>query len=263
MLKVMTYNINYSRRATVENGWGFYSWPNRASTIYQILKSHDPDVLMIQELHEDYRGEFMDTMTNYYWFFMKQNARGGVTYIGIGFKRTLDHFKFGEYNFNQHNNEDIKDLENSVYCVDDLTNTIYISVHLPMNLDCRMKTSELISILTKPFDHAVIGGDFNSSSAICGYQQMLKTNAYCGTHSLSEYALFKSTNMIATKSFIPYPYDYVPQKWLDVPGKLDHLLGKNVIPVGNVIVDDTCMEETNIMPSDHMPIICVIDLLKI
>jgi endonuclease/exonuclease/phosphatase family metal-dependent hydrolase len=254
-IKVMTYNINYSRRASNENGFGFYDFYNRAKTIYQIIKEHDPDILMIQELHNDYVTEFKNTLYNYNFFIAKQNARNGITNIAIGVKNTLyelDDLEFGEYNLNQYN----ENLENTVYLHHKKTNTLYLSVHFPMDLDARKKSSELLHLLTNKYKYAIIAGDFNSFPNMWGYQQMTQINAYCSTYSLSEFALYKSNNNIATKSFIPYPYDYVPKDALSMVGKLDHILGKNVISYGDVIVDDTCIENTNILPSDHMPIIC-------
>lgn len=266
-LKIMTYNINYSRRASSENGWGFYEWSKRAPTIYQIIKSHNPDILMIQELHNDYVIEFQQTLNDYNWFITKQNSRGGITNIAIGAKNTLDNLEFGEYNFNQYNNDDenengignIFNLENTAYCIHRPTETLFLSIHFPMELADRKKFSDVLQNLTNKFQCVIIGGDFNSFPNMWGYQQIIKINGHCGTHSLSEFALYKSDGSFATKSFIPYPYDFVPKNALNMIGKLDHILGKNVVLVENAIVDDSCIEGTNIIPSDHMPIICIIE----
>lgn len=255
VIKVGTYNINYSRRA--DGDFGAYHWSNRNKYVYELMNTIGATVWCVQEIHQDNIVEFTETMKEHHWYIQPQNSRGGkLTSIAIGVKKdyNISDIEWIAYNFNQHHSAG----EVVVGCLIKSIQTLIVSTHFPMDQSARKSMVENFEkfINLHTYHRLVISGDFNSFPNDWGYQQIPFLNAVCGTYSSSEYAIYKSIGVYAKHSFKPYPYDVVPENALKMVGKLDHIFVKKlrVKCDTSVIIHDDYIPNTMIHPSDHYPI---------
>src|ERR1700677_5134891 len=63
----MTYNVNYSRRAT--NEYAQYSWDNRRNDIYELIQEENPNIVFLQEILTKNQQEVQTSLSDYQWHF--------------------------------------------------------------------------------------------------------------------------------------------------------------------------------------------------
>jgi endonuclease/exonuclease/phosphatase family metal-dependent hydrolase len=248
----MTYNVNYSRRASGE--YEEYSWENRRNDIYQIIKGENPSVLFLQEILTKNQEEVQVSLSDYKWHFESTNSRDGVCCNGIGIKNTFlperEQKKFS-YNFNafEKTAEKVLGLTMGDLCL--------VNVHCCMEENGRMLTAEYFKECL-PSDknyRLIIAGDFNSFPDGHGTEQIETIQKITDTVCISNEAISEATGNIATHSFKAYPYDVIPQHGL--PGKLDHIFVKGLNLTENTkpkVLDTQTVDGKNFAPSDHYPI---------
>lgn len=254
-INFMTYNVNYSRRATGE--YSQYSWENRSEAVYQLIQGSHSNIVFLQEILTQNREEVEKNLSDYQWHFESTNAREGVCCNGIGIKKDflpdLEQQKFS-YNFNQ--------FEKSAEKVLGLTigDLCLLNVHCPMEEKGRMAMAANLNH-SLPSDKAyrvIIAGDFNSFPDCNGAEQVETLQKVTETVRISDFAISESSGEIATRSFKAYPYDIVPEEALKMPGKLDHIFVRGIKIVDQTtptVLDGRTVEGKDISPSDHYPII--------
>src|SRR6516164_6542159 len=84
-LRLITYNICYSRRAVNEHAK--YALENRWKDVCKLIQSTSSDVLFLQEVLSKNQGEVRANLADYEWYFDPTNSRDGVCCNGIGIKR--------------------------------------------------------------------------------------------------------------------------------------------------------------------------------
>ena len=101
IIKFMSYNVNYSRRAVDE--YSEYGWESRKNDVYKLIQGADRNIIFLQEILSQNRDEVQKSLSDYRWYFEMTNSRNGVCCNGIGIK---DSFRPGQerkqfsYNFN-------------------------------------------------------------------------------------------------------------------------------------------------------------------
>jgi endonuclease/exonuclease/phosphatase family metal-dependent hydrolase len=103
----------------------------------------------------------------------------------------------------------------------------------------------------------IIAGDFNSFPNCKGPEQIETIRKVTETNRISDLALSEISKEIATHSFKPYPYDFVPPEALEMPGKLKHIFVKGFRITDEttpLVLDVTKMKGWDFTPSDHYPI---------
>jgi len=249
MPKVVTYNVNHSRRA--EGAYAAFSWESRRDDVVALLRSLEADILMIQEIPCVEVEWFESQFPQHHWSHKNEPGRGGAfTAMATGVRTNIsEHFgKFGE-------------RPDSLCVYWPATNCGIVNVHLPMETSERSTAANnivFVKTANTQIKKWIVAGDFNAFPDQGGSEMMLQLNAELGTYSGSEFARSRVTGELATKTFRPYPYDYVPETALAMAGKLDHVLVKGFV-TKSALVDDSPRPKHNWTPSDHFPV--VLDLL--
>lgn len=248
----LTYNVNYSRRATDE--YEEYSWESRRNDVYKLIRDANSNIVFLQEILTKNQEEVQSTLSDYKWHFETTNSRDGVCCNGIGIKHEflpeIEQEKFS-YNFNQFEKtaEKILGLKLGDLCL--------INAHVCMDEKGRMATAENFDKCL-PSDknyRVIIAGDFNSFPDAKGQEQIKRISEVTDTVCISDSAISESSGDIATHSFKAYPYDEIPKHGL--PGKLDHIFVKGFKLADNThpqVLDGRTVEGKSFAPSDHYPI---------
>lgn len=253
-IEFMTYNVNYSRRAIDE--YVQYSWENRRNDVYKLIKGVGPTIIFLQEILTKNTEEVQTHLSDYQWHFETTNSRDGVCCNGIGIKLSfqpdVEQQKFS-YNFNkiEKTAEKVLGLVIGDLCL--------INVHFPMEEKGRLAmAANLQECLSSDKSYRIIiAGDFNSFPDCKGPEQIETIRKVTETTRISDLALSETSKEIATRSFKPYPYDFVPQEALEMPGKLDHIFVKGFRITDEttpLVLDLTKVEGWDFTPSDHYPI---------
>jgi len=241
MQKVVSYNINHSRR-TADGPYEAFDWKHRKTDVLNLLTRLSGAIMLIQEIPVEYVEEFKKQYPAYNWWHMNEPGRdGNFTAMAVGVINTLP----AEFVANTSCGVWIKSGDMMIGCI-----------HFPMFVDKRMAAvDEIIKFRNSHADvkQWIIGGDFNSFPDGRGPEQMIRLNAGIGSYSATEFAISRTTGNIALKSFAPYPYDYVPEAALRLYGKLDHILLIGIIG-SDAMVEDVNRPNHNWAPSDHFPI---------
>ena len=255
IINFMTYNVNYSRRATGE--YSQYSWDNRREAVYQLIQSSHSNIVFLQEILTQNREEVQKNLCDYQWHFESTNSRDGVCCNGIGIKKDffphLKQEKFS-YNFNKFEQSAEKVLG---IIIGDL---FLLNVHCPMEEKGRMVMAANLdqSLPSDKVYRVIIAGDFNSFPDCKGVEQLETIKKVTETVRISDCAISETSEEIATRSFKPYPYDKVPEKALKMPGKLDHIFVKKIKVADKTVpsvLDGRTIEGKGFPPSDHYPIV--------
>lgn len=255
-INFMTYNINYSRRAA--NEFADYSWENRRCAVYKLIKSTASDIIFLQEILAVNQNEVQENLSGYRWYFEPTNSRDGVCCNAIGVKFTFlpkeGHIKFS-HNFNS--------LEKSAEKVLGLVigDLCLLNAHFPMDEKGRMAMASNFDACLPKNSVAIIAGDFNSFPDARGQEQVEILAKVSETVRISDLAISESSGELATRSFNAYPYDQVPTESLSIGGKLDHIFVKGLTLIENttpLVLDARKVEGKDFAPSDHYPIIAVL-----
>lgn len=251
----ITYNVNYSRRATGE--YELYSWENRRESVYKLIQNSNSTIIFLQEILTQNKEEVQTNLSDYEWFFEPTNSRNGVCCNGIGIKKNflpdLERQKFS-YNFDQFD----KTAETVLGLV--IGDLCLLNVHYPMEEKGRMTMAANMNQCL-PSDKTyriLIAGDFNSFPDGRGAEQLEIIQNTTETVRISDLAISESSGEIATRSFKAYPYDSVPEEALKMHGKLDHIFVKGLVLADQttpIVLDARTVEGTDISPSDHYPIV--------
>lgn len=243
--KVVTYNVNHSRRA--EGPYAAHGWNERKEDVVALLRSLSAQVMLIQEIPCEAVEWFETQFPDHVWQHKNEPARGGnFTAMATGVpKNSTEKLSFMP---------DLPDFL-SVYWPEE--KCALINVHLPMQAEEREAAlAKLYSVrkINSQIHNWVIGGDFNSFPDQGGSELLLKFNARMGTYSASEFAHSCSRpTQLAKKTFWPYPYDYVPEQALAMDGKLDHILVNGYL-ASSAVVHDGSRPKHNWAASDHFPV---------
>ncbi|MCE5295280.1 MAG: endonuclease/exonuclease/phosphatase family protein [Chlamydiales bacterium] len=254
IIKFMSYNVNYSRRAVDE--YSEYGWESRKNDVYKLIQGADRNIIFLQEILSQNRDEVQKSLSDYRWYFEMTNSRNGVCCNGIGIK---DSFRPGQerkqfsYNFNVFEKGAEKVLG---IVIDDLC---LVNVHCPMEEKARMAMAENLDKclpLDQEFKQIIFAGDFNSFPDCRGEEQIETIAKVTRTVRISDSAVSETTKQIATRSFQAYPYDVVPEQALNLPGKIDHIFVKDLtLETTPVVLDARYVEGKTFAPSDHYPIV--------
>lgn len=249
-IKVVTYNVNHSRRAQGE--FVAFSWENRKCQVVDVLCRLRPTIILLQEIPCEEVAWFTSYFPKFHWISVNESSRGGnFTAMAIGVHSDLSSGGI------------IKLDDSPPDCLSVLwpeSKTVIVNVHLPMEKDARQAaTLELKKFKTNHEAAAwIVGGDFNSFPDADGFNFMLSLNAALGTHSATEFARSATDcSKLATKTFKPYPYDIVDACALEMDGKLDHILFSG-LTARSALVFDNLTYEHNLQywpPSDHYPVL--------
>lgn len=248
MAKIVTYNVNHSRRA--EGPYAAFGWDARKEDVVSLLREIDADIVMIQEIPcgevEWFVGQFPDHL----WANKNEPGRGGnFTALATGVRKPLAEKinPFGQFS-----------AALCLYWPE--MNCAIVNVHFPMEESGRQQASDSLTFVKKvnpQIGNWIVAGDFNAFPDQAGGDFMLRLNATLGTYSASEFARSRVSGKLAGKTFMPYPYDYVPESALAMDGKLDHILVKGMY-VHAAIVEDRLRPKHNWTPSDHFPVVVTI-----
>jgi len=253
VLRLITYNINYSRRAT--GAFESYSLENREKDIFKVIKKTQPTIILLQEVFN--KTSLMKKFKDYEWVFESDVSRP-ICCNAIGVNR---HFLIGKecriFTFNYSFIE--KSAEKALGIIID--KTAIVNVHFPMTTEGRFAMAEHFTECfpkDSTFTKIIIAGDFNSFPDLRGAEQMEIIKKMTGTEIVSDNAKSMKTFGFALKSFYPYPYDEVPEETLKIPGKLDHILVKGYTCHEIYVLDDEKVEGKDFAPSDHFPIYAIL-----
>lgn len=113
-------------------------------------------------------------------------------------------------------------------------NLYLVNVHFPMEESGRLMMAEQFDkcLPSNKTYHLIIAGDFNAFPIAKGFEQLETMQKVTQTIRISDAAL--STSELATNSFKPYPFDFISEESLKMPGKLDHIFVR-----GFKIADET------------------------
>lgn len=268
-MRVLTYNVNHSRRAIDE--FEKYSFDYRFDHVVAMINKHAADVLLIQEIPTTHLSRFVMAFPNFSWNTHAEPSRGGnFTALAIGLHN--DFIGGGHPSIVSNN-------PGNPFLIVRLQSTLFACVHFPMDEERRMRTAahigKVIVESAHPDDKWVIGGDFNAFPDGNGGRQMALLNWLASTYSASEYASYLGTQTLALKTFKPYPFDPVPEDIQALNGRLDHILVHGFLTL-DAVVDPSTINGRNgdeaddsddaaddavdaIHPSDHFPVLVVLE----
>lgn len=248
-LSITTWDLHYDERAT-KPLFGIFSWAGRAPMILKELLRIDSDIILIQEIPQFYTAVIRTELSEYTWGFAGENYRGGKTMLGIGVKTSAGKPTFSEYDFRKVGRHGEKVLFAK------LGDILIGCVHFPKNILARRTMSDKLGKVLKNFIYRrlIIGGNFNSATYDGGGEQIHHINAVCGTYSATEYTKKESNDTPTYSSFSPYPYNVINEKYLNIPGKLDHILVRNFIAGESILHDIVTIHQTSINLSEHYAI---------
>lgn len=255
-IEFLTYNVCYSRRAV--NEYAAYSWESRRDEVYKLIQGVNPNIIFLQEILTKNMDEIPARLSDYQWHFETTNTRDGICCNGIGVKKTfmsgVEQHKF-TYNFNRFE----KTAEKVLGLV--IGDLCLVNMHFPMEEKGRLSMAANLDqcLPANKGYRVIIAGDFNAFPAYKGAEQLDTIQKVTNTARISDLAISEITGQIATRSFIPYPYDFVPEEALKMPGKLDHIFVRGLkIADGTtpVVLDAALVEGKEFAPSDHFPLMC-------
>lgn len=259
-ITVTTWNVHYDERG-IKPRYGAFSWTNRVQSIIEEISRIDSDIVLLQEVPTYDNQTIRRGLPAYRWQFLAVNARSGKWNLAIAVKPNTgskltpnDNIsidpEFSEYDFNKVG----RHCEKVLFC--QIGNLLIACVHMPKGPLGRKSMSEHFHKVLEKFKYTrlIIGGDFNSLPYDEGYKHMVTMNAVCGTYSATEFALNESNNLLATKSYVPYPYNVVNKKYLKLQGKLDHILARYLVAESPIVHDNTTIPRTNAYLSEHFAI---------
>lgn len=259
-ITVTSWNVHYDERG-VKPKYGAFSWTNRVNDIIDEITRIDSDILLLQEIPNYDNQTLRRGLPAYQWQFLPTNARSGKWNLAIAIKPhiadslknsegVIPELDFSEYDFKKIG----RHCEKVLFCK--LGELLIACVHMPKGQLGRKFMSEHFHKVLANFKYKrlIIGGDFNSLPYDSGYEQMTTMNAVCGTYSATEYAVNESDGKIAKKSYVPYPYNVVSPKYLQLNGKLDHILARNLIVEKSIVHDYTLIPRSSAYLSEHFAI---------
>ncbi len=250
MITLLTWNINYSKRAI--DPYQVFDWNHRSDNLILKLFASNADIICLQQVHQDEKIDYFDDL-----YVLK------IKYIMFSSKMVDNNYLvslFDRDKFTIIGHRTIN-IEKSDLEVHDLTiiqhkkTKVELSIfnmYFPVNKAQRLMMAEkLIIDNSRP---TIICGDFNTFPRWGGFKQMklLKDKG------LDEIALLiNPLGKIVHKTFKAYPYD--ANNSSSYP--LDHIMGRNIHFHKAICFNEDKIEWGNQKYglSDHYPILVEFD----
>lgn len=139
------------------------------------------------------------------------------------------------------------------------TQVLVATTHFPLPTQHRLEFANRIGAWLAGFEckRVVLGGDMNAFPDAQGHEQVQSILSQAGMMDATQFLHHRSDGRRATTTFVPYPFDKVPE--LDDPDKLDYVLTRGMLLVDAAAVDDMpqcyTFEGRSYGPTDHLPLV--------
>ena len=256
-IKIMTYNI---RCGYCEDSSSVNNWSNRKYLVAYLIKSHNPDLIGLQEAEMFQVKELIEMLDEYIWYGVsREDGKESGESTAILYRKKRFSLKERKTLWLSETPElvskgwdgafkrtvtitKLKDLNSS-------KEFYYLNTHLDhIGEVARTESSKLIvneiSEYTNDFP-VILSGDFNYTSSSEGYK--IITNKLFDTKVIS-----KSESFGGNISFNGFGKDIQPNN------KIDFIFVNDKTTVLNHIIDTTTFN--GLYPSDHYPVITEIKL---
>lgn len=248
-MRILTYNINFSRRARGE--FEKYSWTHRKDNVIKYIDEIKPDIVCLQEVHEDYIKDLNKAFQyKYQMFYGKFKTNRCNQFLLTLVKHNIKVLRNVTYDLNNLIETEAK--LGSTQCTI-VSNILIINNHFHMNLEARLISAKLMKeiINTYVLKKCIMVGDFNAFSDRYGYDQMSTIKIENQMMDATQFAK-NEEGKVTSKTFDAYPYDILQESALTSDmSKLDYILVRN-IKYENPMIHDKKFNE--IYPSDHFPV---------